>query len=103
MATDRETAQKAVQTAQAYKYAYENLRDMLIGLATIADTGRERGKSPAMLVDAMRRDIRSMAEGVKSMNDVRRTADVVYGREAVDASQREAERMMDLMTAIFGK
>ncbi len=103
MATDRQVAEKAVSAAKTYKFAYDNLREMLAGLATILDEGRDRGKSPAAMVDAVRKDLRAMSEHVKSMNDVRRTADVVYGREAVDASQREAEALVELANFLFGK
>ena len=97
-------ANRALALAEKYQFAEKNTRDMLGALADILDKGRNEGKSPAALVDAIRRDLRRLSEGkLNHPNDVRRTADVVYGREAVDASQREAEAVLELIGFLSGK
>lgn len=93
----------ALAAAEYLKHENDTLKAITHSLAEILDEGRKTDKSATKMVDAVRQDLRKLAEGFENVDDIRRTADVVYGVERVNASKREAEEIMAMLNFIAGR
>lgn len=77
---------KALAAADLFKFQNELNATMITALADILAEGRAMGKSPAAMVDAVIKDLRSIAEGTPDIASISNTPRVVYGETRTNAS-----------------
>ena len=102
----REVAIKATRIAKHLAAEIDAGQEVYRAFVAMVKEGRDKGVSPARLVDAMIKDLTNLSSGDRAdlePGSIRAVSDVVYGKEATDATIREGEAVMALMKLLTGQ
>lgn len=95
-------AQRAIRAADQARTEADAQAAVFKAFANMVREGRERGTSPAKLIDAVVKDLDSLTNGEPfDHTNVRAVSDTVYGAATTDKIIRETDMIAGLMSILM--